>query len=151
MRKYLRAMEVSILISFSVLLVSSPSNKVVPRMTKCDLEGELRGSYLGCWLARNSTQVILPLYTTLTNSRKRLEGRWTKTFEKDKDTKCKFYSKPPVYSQIKISQGNQCQQKIETFSKMVLPFATSLVVVVNEILSNLSLIYSWTATVYGSS
>ena len=54
-------------------------------MTKCDLQGAQLLFGLLARLARNSAQVILTLYTTLTNSRKREEGRWTTTLARDKD------------------------------------------------------------------
>ena len=75
MRIYLRAIEVSILLSFSLLFVCSASNEVVPVVTKCDLRVAQLLFGLRRWLARNSAQVILPLYMALTNIRKIEEGR----------------------------------------------------------------------------
>ena len=75
MRIYLRAIEVSILLSFSLLFVCSASNEVVPVLTKCDLRVAQLLFGLLARLARNSAQVILPLYMALTNIRKIEEGR----------------------------------------------------------------------------
>ena len=58
---------------FSLLVVCSPSSRVARRLTKCDLCGAAL-IWVAGWLARNSAQVILPLYTALTNRRKRVEG-----------------------------------------------------------------------------
>ena len=54
--------------SFLQLLFCSPSLETASRMTKCDLRGgaHLLFGLLAIWLARNSAQLILLLYTTLT-------------------------------------------------------------------------------------
>ena len=54
--------------SFLQLLLCSLSLETASMMTKCDLRGgaHLLFGLLAIWLARNSAQLILLLYTTLT-------------------------------------------------------------------------------------